>query len=683
MTSLSEGPERIVAFVGAGASAVPPSRLPTWTAFNTLLLEALCDRLATYSRNRQPTSRMLEVFRTRRDETQFFAPDFQAQLIEEEIGRDYFRVWQSLDTDVYGPVHAGLAELACRERLAAVVTLNFDRLVETALTARHRRFEVYHTAERFAVLPDALEHAGNPLPVIKIHGSIEDAASLIDTLRQRLAGRPEGLARALASLLRRYPWMFLGFSGADFSYDPHYLGILDAAAEARGFVFVAREGAPVQPGVQTVMEAYGPQKASLVHGDLTTWIQDRFNLPVPDGAAQPGGNPPEERVKARIAEWVAELGPMAVVNIVCSMLRSSGMEADALWLLRKTWKSYRWTDDTQGKSYARYNYNYGLALLDAGFIRNPVSLAGDMSNLPEWKAHADQNAFEFLARSYKDGDLLAAGARVAAVLAYRGEVGKALSLGSHVIDAARERQDPLELCDVAIASVVIYDIVQMFRAPAVQLRQCLDTARRVGDEPRRALLSAHLGRVLTYSGNFAEADAHLRESERIAARLDLHEAAVAARAARGLWYVDSGESPERAIALLNELAGELREKDKEPLVTRADVLQPDAPPDVITGRDPRRCRVLLDLNRAAMLSGDGPLIERTLDELDELATDVFTGYCPHYYLAYAQCLLTRGDGDQLNLVRELLARARRLGEDSGNPWVAAAAAHLEQHMGAA
>lgn len=138
-----------VAFVGAGGSALPPSSLPTWTAFNDLLLEALCERLAEYSRQRQPTAEMLATFRSRRDGTSFFGPDFQAQLIEEEVGPAYFRVWQSLETNAYGPVHASLAELAATGRLAAVITTNFDRLIEAALDARGVPGTVYHDAAAF------------------------------------------------------------------------------------------------------------------------------------------------------------------------------------------------------------------------------------------------------------------------------------------------------------------------------------------------------------------------------------------------------------------------------------------------------------------------------------------------------------------------------------------------------
>ena len=153
MKELQTAGAPFVAFVGAGASTIPPSCLPTWPQFNDLLLECLCERLAEYSRNRQPTDAMLSLLRARRDETHFFPPDFQAQLIEEEVGLDYFRVWQSLETDSHGPVHSGLAELALRGRLAAIITTNFDRLIETALRLRGCPFEVFHDTLSFQRMP--------------------------------------------------------------------------------------------------------------------------------------------------------------------------------------------------------------------------------------------------------------------------------------------------------------------------------------------------------------------------------------------------------------------------------------------------------------------------------------------------------------------------------------------------
>ena len=683
MIDIIQGNDPFVAFVGAGASAVPPSNLPTWTQFNNMLLECLCERLAEYSRNRQPTDAMISLFRTRRDETHFFTPDFQAQLMEEEVGSDYFRVWQSLETDVYGPVHEGLAELASQGRLAAIITTNFDRLIETALLERGKAFQVFYDKKTFEALEVLGDEKNAVLPVIKIHGSIEDAESLIDTLRQRVVGRPESLMKVLQVLLRKYPWLYLGFSGADFSYDPHYLGILDSAVDAKGFVFLARQGMKVQEGVSRLAQVYGMEKASIIYGDLSHWLSQAFKLSALKSASVDAiatENDIVLRVRNKMQQWTKDLGSMAVVNILQSMLKSSGMETQSLWLLRKTWKSYRMPDDTKGPSYDRYNFNYGMSLLEAGFIRNPISLAEDMNNLIEWQKHADQNAYEFFARSYTSGKLLVAGAQLASVLAYRGEVGKAIALTSTVTDEALARNNKLDLCDVANASVVIYDIVRLFDPAAVQLRHCVEITKLLGDEIRRAMLCAQLGRFLTYGGHFNEADEFLKEAERIGSRLALEPVLLASQAARGRWLSDSGKSDESAVQMLSDVVSAIKALDEEPLFAKVDLLQPESPPTMVKGRHPTICRALLDLNRAARFAGDEKIMNQTLDELDVLATEIFLGYCPHYYLAYAECILAYGAPDQRDLMADLIRRAREIGELSKNPWVAQAADNIEKQI---
>lgn len=683
LDSLRNSQTAFVAFVGAGASKIPPSLLPTWKEFNDLLLECLCERLDEYSSNRQPTAQMLEAFRERRDQTQFLAPDFQAQLIEEEVGADYFGVWRSLDTTTFGPVHAALADLAARGRLTAIITTNFDRLIETAFRERGVPFEAFYDAAGFEKLSGLANGAMGSLPILKIHGSIEDATSLVDTLRQRMAGRPPALSAALQLLLRRSPWVYLGFSGADFSYNPHYLGVLDAATEAKGFVFVTQPGRRLEPGVATLVESYGAGKATVLEADLATWLSETFQLPAWPAAAPAASEPETDakaRVRAKIRDWTNTLGPVAVVNIVCAMLKSSGLEHEAFWLLRKTFKSYRTPDDAATRSYQRYNYNYGVSLLESGLIHNPIALADDHSNLSEWKTHADQNAFEFLARSYKEGKVLAAGGQLACLMAYRGQVGPALALASEVTDEAVKQEAWLDLCDIAIASVVIYDIVQFYTASAQQLRSCVEKARALGDEPRRAALCAHLGRLLTYAGEFGEADASLKEAEAIARRLDLRRPLLAARAARGLWLVDSGTSAQEGLETLRAVADELRIFDDVALVTKVDLADSTLTPRVLKGRQPTLCRVLLDLVRAAAAVGDGDAINSSLDQLDEITVQHFQGYIPHYYFVYAQCLM-QSEPIQPEKALELVRRAREVGEKGQNPWVPQYAGVLEQKIG--
>jgi hypothetical protein len=198
------------------------------------------------------------------------------------------------------------------------------------------------------------------------------------------------------------------------------------------------------------------------------------------------------------------------------------------------------------------------------------------------------------------------------------------------------------------------------------------------------MLCAHLGRFLTYDGHFDEANKFLGEAHRIGRRLDLQPVLLATKAARGRWLCDSRKSDESAVWMLEEVASAIHSLDDEPLFTKVDPLRPESTPTSIKGRHPILCRVLLDLNRAARFADDVEVMNQTLDELDGLTTEVFSGYRPHYCLAAAECLLThatRDAVDQRERTADLIREAREMGELSRNPWVAKAADRLERHAG--
>ncbi len=671
-----------VAFVGAGASAIEPSHLPTWSAFNRLVLDALCSRLDQFSRERQPTAQMLQTMLSRRDTTRFLTPDFQAQLIEEEVGADYFAVWQSLPATAFGPVHAALAVLAREGRLAAIVTTNFDTLIEAALQALGVRFSVHHDAASFAALAANPGEAG-VLPVGKIHGSIDDPGSLGDTLRQRLAGRPPALQALLDEWLRRHRWLFLGYSGADFTHAPNHLNLRALAAQAAGFVFVQRPGVATEPGVVALLQAYGPAKAQAVEAELGGFLPAAFGIdagtmPQP-GAAPASADEVLAAARVGVQGWVDRLGPMAVVNIIVALLRSWGDDASALWLLRKTWKSYRTPGDTQGAAYHRYNHTFGVVLRDAGFLANRVALDDDMRNLAEWKAGADLNAFEYLNRSHQATAHPATGAALAALLAYRGDVGRALELMRESLERAEAGGDALVFGDAAIDAAIVFDIVQMF-GPAIELlKRAHERVVPVGDVLRGARLAVALGRFLIYAGRLEEALPWLEQAETVAAQFDQPRLRDAATAVRGVWLSESGRNDE-ALALLEPLAARLREADEVPIFSHVNVAQPDAVPQPFNGTSPLRVRVLLDLNRAAMLGSRLAPMEAALDQLDVITVDPFRGYCPAYYAAYVQCLAQHGAASSRQIIDDLLHRLAVLSDEQGSPWPAQAAAFFRQQL---
>lgn len=110
--------------------------------------------------------------------------------------RRYFQVLQSLDIDIINDGHDGIAALATAGKLKAVVTTNFDRLIEIALGKHGVLCEVVYDDAGFTEMGKRLRtRKDGPLPVIKIHGCVSDHKSMIDTLKQRRLSRSNALDR--------------------------------------------------------------------------------------------------------------------------------------------------------------------------------------------------------------------------------------------------------------------------------------------------------------------------------------------------------------------------------------------------------------------------------------------------------------------------------------------------------
>lgn len=671
-----------VAFVGAGASAIEPSHLPTWSAFNRLVLDALCRRLDQFSRDRQPTAQMLQTMLARRDTTRFLTPDFQAQLIEEEVGADYFAVWQSLPATAFSPVHAALAVLARQRRLAAVVTTNFDTLAEVALQALGVPFSVHHDEASFAALAAGPDE-GDVLPVVKIHGSVDDPGSLVDTLRQRLAGRPPALQSLLDEWLRRHRWLFLGYSGADFTHAPNHLNLLVLAGQAAGFVFVQRPGVAVEPGVLALLQAYGPAKAQAVEAELGGFLPAAFGIDaalLPQPAAAPSSSD-EVLAAARrgVQGWVDRLGPMAVVNIIVALLRSWGDDASALWLLRKTWKSYRTPGDTRLAAYHRYRHNFGVALRDAGLLYNDIERASAFAGTPDSAGREGLSAFEHLSLALEQTRDPATAAALAVARAYRGDVGGALDLLSRAVGVADAQGDARAICDVAIEAAAVADVAQIFGATIELLHEACQHAMALGDSLRRGWLAALLGRFLGYAGRTDEAERWLGEADAVAAQFDQQALQRCAAAARGLVLLESGRARDSAV-LLARLATELHAADAVALFSHVDMARADPAPTEVKGTSALRVRVLLDLNRAAMCLGDVALMSATLDDLDIITVDPYRGWYPHYCAAHIECLDARGSDGARETILERLSTLEALAQEQQNPWAAQTASIFRQQL---
>ena len=320
----------LVVMAGAGVSAGKPSALPAWYAIDAAIAQVLCRRVWSLSSPAGGDGRLvplgpflvdgvdlMTVVDAKRTAGRF-PPDYQAQLIEEMCGDRYFRALQALDVDTINAGHDGIAALAAAGALKAVVTTNFDRLIERALDKRG----VNHVVAKDDVgYVEMLQHLTRrkhgPLPVLKIHGSVTDHLSMIDTLKQRKRGRSQRLEACLNALQSHY-WLYIGFSAADLETDKSYLGLVAGAARSAGATYVAyprnadlgkqtricgknERKEILGKGAQLLMDAYG-DRGEVVEVYVATFLGEACRA-----LGKPGPDPIPEDASLGLAQFQTQL----------------------------------------------------------------------------------------------------------------------------------------------------------------------------------------------------------------------------------------------------------------------------------------------------------------------------------------------------------------------------------------
>ncbi len=356
--TLFDGEEGLIIFAGAGCSMAPPSSLPGWDDLNDAILETLWDRLEEYRITKGFREKILPAIKKRRTEGTF-PPDYQAQLMAERVGLNYFELLGAVDSETYNPVQYHTALLAKEGIVKVVVTTNFDRNFERAFDAVGVPFKAYFDEDGFNSLA---ENGKNVIPIIKIHGSCSSPESMIDTRKQRLKGRSAALEKALHQLLEKYHVIFSGFSGADFDEHDNYLGFRDAAPEGKGFTYLLFPGSKMRPGMQKLIRVWGADKAVAVEYDPARYLQEMVEElaidHLPFQADREEGFPIKEKLKARIDD----LQTMDAINMLTALTESYGDEVSARFLYDKTWKN-RLHEDYEGEGISRFLLNYGRSFV--------------------------------------------------------------------------------------------------------------------------------------------------------------------------------------------------------------------------------------------------------------------------------------------------------------------------------
>jgi hypothetical protein len=538
----------VTVLAGAGLSAPAPTCLPGWWTLNDTVLMALGKAVAAKTNRKLLPAEFAGVIRDRRDSTPFLKPDLQAQLIEDEIGAAYFNALAAVNSDSPNAAHGLLAELARMGRAAAIVTTNFDCVIERALDVAGVSYALFESPEDF----EGLAGSSASLKVIKVHGSATRPETMVDTLRQRLRGRPAALESWIHDRFVNHPTIAVGFSCEDLEYLPDYLMIRPALKDNAKFVFLVRDGSKPSKPLASLATDF-PGSAVICYGNLPEWLFEvaseariRHDAKAPDsfGKAEVATlrQAALERLEKALAAWGDSLGRMEVVNAATSLLASAGQRYYADYMLERMWNFDREPADCAGRAYARYLYNYGETLFRRAEFRNPHDRKTDLTS---WKRAADVDPRQFFFRAVHIDHSDDAFARVLLCRFLAGEtISTLVSEGADLWDRLMEhvRGDaPMSAAqiDAAFSLTELMELLGVAQGTPPLHEAAHGSAVQLGDEFRRAEAAWRWARALAYapadSPEVPERIAELAaESIGIAARLDIRESDAGAALAHSI-----------------------------------------------------------------------------------------------------------------------------------------------------
>jgi len=263
--------QKISFFVGAGISMIPPSCLPSWWQLNHIILDSLADESHSIVSEVKDLASLIK----QREEEGKLPPEFVSEIITNRIGESYFEVLKGLEGDAPNEAHLWLATLAKAGKLKAIITTNFDTLIERAFERMGVPLKVLVDPEDFIEYitnQDFLDEINSPCILVKLHGTASRPKTCVDTLAQRKQGLHPNITRFIDSIGLNTFWIILGYSGADLEADANYLGLRGRADRAPGFVWLHLPESKPLNVVRELSDIYGSDRGIIEYGILPNWL---------------------------------------------------------------------------------------------------------------------------------------------------------------------------------------------------------------------------------------------------------------------------------------------------------------------------------------------------------------------------------------------------------------------------
>ncbi len=245
---------RLVVLVGAGISALPPSNVPRWSQLYQALLDAMC----------AATSKSLDL-----PEGTLTSDLILSQASLDNIGdaligncspAAIFPVFAAIRGAPLNPANISIGRIAAAGGVKAVLTTNFDLLLETALARSGVDYGVW--------VPEQFQRAQDDgrLPVVKLHGTLVAPDSLIETADQKLRPMRPHINAVCAAALRNAYLLVVGYSGAD----RNVISLLSEHANAKHMLWVTPNGRRLDEAVAPLIQS----GANVVEADTIDVLQE-------------------------------------------------------------------------------------------------------------------------------------------------------------------------------------------------------------------------------------------------------------------------------------------------------------------------------------------------------------------------------------------------------------------------
>lgn len=240
--------KKYVIIAGAGISVDPPSNLPSWWEYNKKLIKQIKKEALKLCPDASEILTRIDV------EKELPVQCISQLVVSQGAGQSYFPLLELLDGANPNANHFALAELARQGKLKTVVTTNFDTLIETAF--RKEAVPLYTVVHK----QEFYESTGTATcKLIKIHGSVHDHKTLIDTVSQKAIGLSDEKLYLLEETFADSEIIVIGFSGSDLDFDINYIPFMQALENGNTLTWIVHPNSKPNPNVIILQKKYPDQ----------------------------------------------------------------------------------------------------------------------------------------------------------------------------------------------------------------------------------------------------------------------------------------------------------------------------------------------------------------------------------------------------------------------------------------